>query len=452
MPAPVFPHAAVASPHYLASSAGLAVLASGGNAVDAAVATNLVLSVVYAPECGPGGDLFAMVWKNGELSGLNSSGRLPANAPDLAHDTEAFKPPRGGDREGPDAPSVPKTGIGSATVPGAVAGWTALLERFGTADLAELARPAVRYARNGVPRAGFLRRVTPFFAPLLERDPDARRIFLAEGPLLQPELADTLERLDEFYTGEPARRAPAPFTPADFRAHRAEWVEPQRLSWKGLEVCEMPPNSRGHLALKALEGLEPLDGLTPADAEWHLRLLRAVQAADPAARPGGGTVYICVRDEQGMAVSMNQSLFEAYGSGVVIPGTGVLLHNRGAYLKPEEYRPGARPVHTLAPAMALREGEPYLVFGTMGGETQVQIHLQLLARIHLAGQDVQDAVSAPRWCIRNRRLFAEPGLPDIGALPLAQQDLAGHAHAIQATAEGLAAAFDPRSDGAALGY
>jgi len=448
MPAPVFPHAAVASPHYLASAAGLAILAQGGNAVDAAVATNLVLSVVYAPECGPGGDLFAMVWKDGVLHGLNSSGRLPAGAPDFRR-LKGSAPPRGGDGAGP---AVPKTGAGSATVPGAVAGWTALVERFGTVSLAELCRPAVRYAREGVPRAGFLRRVTPFFAPLLERDPDARRIFLSEGPLRQPELAETLERLDEFYTGLPARNAPPPFTPEDFRAHRAEWVEPERLAWRGLEICEMPPNSRGHLVLRALERLEPLDGLTPADAEWHRRLVRAVQSADPASRPGGGTVYICARDEQGMAVSLNQSLFEAYGSGVMIPGTGVLLHNRGSYFTPEEYRPGARPVHTLAPAMALRDGEPYLVFGTMGGETQVQIHLQLLARIHIAGEDAQDAVSAPRWCVRNRRLFAEPGLPEIGALPLAQQDLAGHAHVIQVTPEGLAGAFDPRSDGAALGY
>ncbi len=234
MPAPVFPHAAVASPHYLASSAGLAVLAQGGNAVDAVVATNLVLSVAYAPECGPGGDLFAMVWKDGELHGLNSSGRLPANAV-------------------LDGDTVPKTGIGSATVPGAVAGWAALLDRFGTVPLSELAQPAVRYARQGVPRAGFLRRVTPFFAPLLEKDPDARRIFLSEGPLRQPELAGTLERLGDFYSGEPARRAPPPFTAEDFLAHRPQWVEPERLSWQGLDVCEMPPNSRGHLVLRALE-------------------------------------------------------------------------------------------------------------------------------------------------------------------------------------------------------
>ena len=258
MSAPVFPHAAVASPHYLASSAGLAVLASGGNAVDAAVATNLVLAVVYPHMCGVGGDLFAMVWADGELSGLNSSGRLPAAAK------------LEGDK-------VPRTGIGSATVPGAVAGWTALVERFGTRSLTELAAPAIRYAREGVPRAPGLARITKLMSPLLERDNEARRIFLAEGPLVQPELASTLENLDNFYTGAVAKSAPEPFSPEDFAAHRAEWVEPMRTEWCGLEVCEMPPNSRGHLALRMLEALEPLDGLTP-------RRCGVAPASDPRAQ------------------------------------------------------------------------------------------------------------------------------------------------------------------------
>src|SRR2546427_8447854 len=154
MSAPLFPHAAIATPHYLASSAGLAVLTSGGNAVDAAVATNLVLAVVYPHMCGLGGDLFAMVWMNGRLAGLNSSGRLPAAAK------------LGGD-------SVPRTGIGSATVPGAVAGWTALLERYGTRSLDELAQPAIRLARESVPRAPGLGRITKLMSGLLERDEDA---------------------------------------------------------------------------------------------------------------------------------------------------------------------------------------------------------------------------------------------------------------------------------------
>jgi gamma-glutamyltranspeptidase/glutathione hydrolase len=431
--APVFPHATVASPHYLASSAGLAVLARGGNAIDAAVATNLVLAVVYPHMCGLGGDIFAIVWTDGELAGLNSSGHLPARAPTL------------------DA--VPQRGIGSATVPGAVAGWQALLDRFGTMPISELARPAIRLAREGHLRAPGLARITAFMRALLDRDPEAARIYLADGPLVQPELADTIEDIDNFYSGSVARNAPAPFTPQDFAEHDAEWVTPERTDWEGLDVCEMPPNSRGHLALRALEVMEPLRSLTPADPEWHLRAVRAIRAVDRPRGDNGDTIYLCVRDENGMAVSINQSLFEAFGSGVVVPGTGVLFHNRGAYLRPEEYGPRARPTHTLAPAMALRDGEPALVFGTMGGETQVQIHLQLLARIFVAGEDVGDAIAAPRWVIRGGRLMAEAGLPDLNAEPVPAPELAGHAHAIHIRGpREIAAAFDPRSDGAVVGY
>src|SRR5437867_3123340 len=280
MPAAVFPHAAVASPHYLASTAGLAVLLSGGNAADAAVAMNLVLAVVYPHMCGLGGDLFAMVWQEGELAGLNSSGHLPTSAK-LEGD------------------SVPRTGVASATVPGAVAGWLALLERFGSRSLRELAAPAIRYAREGCPRAPGLVRITQAMSRLLERDSDVKRIFLSDGPLVQPELAETLEGIEMFYSGPVAERSPAPFSPQDFAEHQAEWVTPERLAWRELEVCEMPPNSRGHLALRALERLEPLDGLTPDDVEWHQRLIRAIRAVDPAlAGPmEGDTIYLGARDE-----------------------------------------------------------------------------------------------------------------------------------------------------------
>lgn len=429
MPAQKFPHAAVASPHYLASSAGLAVLTSGGNAVDAAVATNLVLAVVYPHMCGLGGDLFAIVWNEGEIAALNSSGRLPA----------AARLENG---------AVPQFGIGSATVPGGPAGWLALLDRFGTRSIAELAQPAIRLAREGCPRAPFLERMTAFKRDLLSQDADASRIFLADDPLVQTDLAETIENIEAFYTGKPPSNAPAPFAPADFAAHRAEWVDPVHTAFCDIEVYEMPPNSRGHLVVEALDRLEPLDGLTPGDAEFHLRLARAIGATDDRS----DTIYLCVRDENGMSVSLNQSLFEAFGSGVVIPGTGVLLHNRASYFEPDAYLPGARPIHTLAPAMALRDGKPRLIFGTMGGETQVQTHMQLLGRIVHAGQDVADAVAAPRWVRRRGPLRAEPGLPDIGAEHLPSPDLAGHAHAILVEDGYLAAAHDPRSDGATLGY
>jgi gamma-glutamyltranspeptidase/glutathione hydrolase len=285
--------------------------------------------------CGLGGDLLAMVWADGELHGLNSSGRLPA----------AATLPRDG---------VPERGVASATVPGAPAGWLALAERFGTRSLKALAEPAARLADDGIERAPGLAKMTEWARALLTQDLQAERIFLAEGRLVQRDLADTIRDLEGFYTGPVALRAPSPFTPDDFASHRAEWVEPLHEDFRGSSVCEMPPNSRGHLVLDAIRRLEPLDGLTPRDAEWHLRLIRALDAATN----DGDTVYLCVVDGGGMAVSLNQSLYAGFGSGVVVPGTGVLLHNRGSYHTPQTYRGGAKPVHTLAPGMVLADGLP----------------------------------------------------------------------------------------------
>ena len=402
--------------------------------MDAAVATNLVLAVAYPHMCGVGGDLFAQVWSDGELAGVNSSGRLPANAPRVE--------------------KIPTRGIGSATVPGAVAGWQAMLERFGTVPLRELAEPAVRLAREGCPRAPGLEFATKGLTAVLERNPDAKRIFLGEGPLVQTELADTLEDIDNFYSGPASKSAPAPFTPDDFAEHRAQWVEPERLEWRGLEICEMPPNSRGYLALRALEAMEPLHGLTPDDVEWHQRQIAAIRAVDPSMGARGDTIYLCVRDENGMAVSLNQSLSAGFGSGVVVPGTGVLLHSRAEYFTPEEYVGGAvLPRHTLSPAMALQDGEPHLLFGLQGGESQIQVHLQLLTRIFVAGQDVGDAVAAPRWRVIRDGLWQEAGLPDLGGTPYPYESLAGHANLIHVRGpREVAAAFDPRSDGAAVGF
>jgi gamma-glutamyltranspeptidase/glutathione hydrolase len=432
---PRFAHRAVCSPLTIASEAGLQVLRDGGNAADAAIATNLVLAVAYPHMCGVGGDLLAMVWADGELVGLNSSGCLPA----------AARLPADG---------VPERGVGAATVPGAPAGWRALAERFGTRSLDDLVGPAVRLARDGVARSPGLARTTAWSRDLLEHDREARRIFAADGPLAQPELARTLASLEGFYEGAVAAAAPSPFTRGDFAAHRAEWVEPMRAPFAGVDVCEMPPNSRGHLVLDAIRRLEPLDGLGPDDAEFHRRLIRALAAVIL----GGDTVYLCAVDGRGMAVSLNQSLYMAFGSGVVVPGTGVLLHNRGAYHTRESYRGGARPVHTLSPAMALAGGMPRLVFGTMGGEAQVQIHLQLLARILVAGQPVDDAIAAPRWTFDRSTLLVEDGLPALGDLPasltahpMPLADLAGHAHAILVERDGLVAASDPRADGVAVG-
>ena len=431
-----FEHAAVCSPLTIASEAGRDALERGGNAVDAAITCNLVLAVAYPHMCGVGGDLMAMVWSDGELLGLNSSGALPAAA--RLEGTE-----------------VPERGIGSATVPGAPAGWRALAERFGTMSLSELARAAVDLARTGIGRAPGLARATEKLRWLLEGDTDANRIFLADGLLVQEELADTLEHLESFYGSVPALLAPTPFTPDDFASHSARWVEPVHAEFAGMQVFEMPPNSRGHLALEAISRLEPLNDLTPEDAEWHARLIRAL---DSAVRDGD-TIYLCVVDADGMAVSLNQSLYMGFGSGVVIPGTGVMLHNRGAYFTPDAYTGGAVPVHTLSPAMAFRDGGPSLVFGTMGGDAQIQIHLQILARVAIAHESVEPAIAAPRWILKDDVVIVEEGLPPLDdvipfpttALPVGEA-LTGHAHAIQPRKSSIEAASDPRADGVPVGF
>lgn len=429
----LFPRAAIASPHYLATIAGLDVLQRGGNAVDAAIATNLVLAVVSPHLCGVGGDLFAMVHAEGNVYGLNSSGRLPTGA------------------RLPGDGAVPVRGVGAATVPGAVAGWLALADRFGSWPIEKLAEPAIRYAAEGFPVSPGLANSIERSRPMLSDDPEFVRIFL-DAPLgkrTNEDLARTLSSLGDFYTGAPAKNAPAPFTADDFAAHRAEWVDPMRASYAGCEIFEMPPNSRGHLVLKALELCEPLTGLSAEEPEFHLRMMRALDAATLS----GDTVYLCAWDESGMTVSMNESNYMGFGSGAMIPGTGVHLHNRGAYLTPQTYEPGARPIHTLAPAMAMRDGKPHMLFGTMGGEAQIQIHMQLIARILVMGQDPGEAVGAPRWIKHSPDAWlAEEGLPDIGAEVIERSDIAGHAHVILRTDDGLAAASDPRSDGAALGY
>ena len=432
---PGFARHAVCSPLTLASAVGVGMLRTGGNAVDAAIATNLALAVAYPHMCGLGGDLLALVCQDGQLAGVQAIGALPARA---------ALPPDG----------VPLHGIASATVPGAPAGWRALAERFGTRPLAELAAPAVRLAADGVERSPGLARMTELCRDLLAQDAEAARIFLAGDRLVQPELARTLADLDGFYAGPVAAAAPAPFTPQDFAAQTVEWVDPLRAPLAGGEACAMPPPSRGHLVLDAIRRLEPPGGHAPDDPAFHLRLVRALSAATF----GGDTIYLCVVDQHGTAVSLSQSLYMAFGSGVVVPGTGVLLHDRGAYHTPATYRGGAKPVHTLSPAMVLRNGRPWLVLGTMGGDAQPQIVLQLLARILLAGEDPQHAVAAPRWCFDRSVLLAEEGVPPLDHLPagitttpMPVPDLAGHAHAILLEADGLHAACDPRADGVALG-
>jgi gamma-glutamyltranspeptidase/glutathione hydrolase len=446
----------VAAPHYLASLAGVDVLRAGGSAVDAAIAANLVLGVVWPQMCGPGGDLFAQVWSGPEqrLFGLNASGRAGREMTLEAYQAQGLK-------------TMPVRGALSVTVPGAVGGWFALHDRFGRLDLARVARDAIHHAHDGF-------RVTPFVstaiasnAALLAQLGGGAEVFAPDGRapapgerLVQADLARTLEQLvregpGAMYSGSIGERIVeflgargGKLLPTDFPAQRAEWVEPRAVDYRGVRVHQLPPNSQGVALLQMLNMLAETD-LTawgPGSAELVHQLVerkklafaeRDAFVADPACATvdserlldkervireaaaigsgaarereaiigrsvDGDTVYLCAADRDGTVVSLIQSLYAAFGSGVHVSGTGVTLHNRGSGFTlqpghPNVLAPGKRPLHTLMAGMALRDGQPWLAFGTRGADGQPQTGLQLLNGLLDFGLDLQAAVEAPRW-------------------------------------------------------
>jgi gamma-glutamyltranspeptidase / glutathione hydrolase len=492
--------------------AGLATLARGGNAIDAAIATNLTLGVVAPYLCGYGGDVFAIVW-DGELHGYLGSGRSPGAATiDAVRDRS-------------QSGTMPYFGPHSVTVPGGVAGWFDLLDRWGTRSFGELATLARCYAGDGFELtqtgAAFLGGSLAFY----EGFPALRAAYqgVAAGQTLrQPALARTIDTLaadgpDTYYRG-PIADAIAASVQAlggllradDVTAYQGSWVEPLRAPYRGVEIVELPPQTQG---VAALEALRILDGFAlPEDGpERHHLLIEATKLAledrneyvsDPAAMtvtpeemladvwvkelrslidpgrattpvPGaahpGGTAYMCAADADGLLVSLIQSNFMAFGSGVHVPQWGINLNNRGASFTLDATRvnalaPAKLPMHTLMPAMALYDDEPTIVFGTMGGDSQAQIHVQLLARLIDDGADPQHAIDAPRWYLEPSTwtLRAEPQFPGawFDALRALGHDPKrtgridtgmGHAHAIQRMDGGYAVATEPRAEGAALG-
>jgi len=450
--------------------AALRMLTQGGNAADAALTAAAVLCVAEPMSTGIGGDLFALVWRDGEAAALDSAGPAPASAD-------------------PGAP-VAQHGPRSVTVPGAVGGWAELAEHYGRRGLDACLAPAIGIAERGYAIGATAARLwgETAHAPA-ELGPAPRR-----GDVIRvPELAATLRGIaaagpSAFYRGAIAEAIAAAtwLEESDLAGFAPRWVEPLRLAYRGVEVLELPPPTQG---VAALEGLGILDELPPglasrvratslalADAREHVRDGAAVgrllereylrrRAQDPARGVPGladGTVYTCVVDEDGMAVSLIQSLFDHFGSGVMAPGTGVTLNNRGgSFAVAGEVTPGARPYHTLIPGMLLRDGDLLGPFGIMGAFIQAQAHIQFVSAVVDDGLDPQTALDRPRFRIEGDRVQLEPGLwgesetiRSLGLEPVHEPAITpfGGGQAIFVERGSLVGGSDGRQDGFAAGY
>lgn len=452
----------------LATRAGLRALERGGNAVDAAVAAAAVLCVTEPMSTGIGGDAFALLSTGGRVLGLDAAG--PA--------------PRGAD---PDAP-VAERGPTSVTVPGAVAGWAALVEEHGTLGLDTLLSDAIAAAEDGfavgsVTAGDWAEAAAP--PELGPRPAVGERVRL-------PELGATLRRIaqdgpDALYRGEIARAIASAtwLDEEDLAAYASRWVEPLSLAYRGLTVHELGPPTQGVAALEGL-GLLGLGEPTLAAQVECVRLAledavaqvrdgadvsellepgalarRRSQTARPVGEPGGGTVYLCAADRR-CAISFIQSLYRDFGSGVVAPGTGVVLQNRGAgFAVGGRVEPGSRPYHTLIPGLLTLDGRLHGVFGVMGGFLQAQAHVQLVSALVDGGLDPQAALDRPRFRVDGDDVLLEEGLWErageleaIGLRPVASRErsLFGGGQAILVEGDVLVGGSDGRKDGYAAGF
>ncbi len=443
----------VIAPHYLAAEAGLDILKAGGNAIDAAIATSAMLQVVYPFVCGLGGDVFMMIYeaKSGKLYGLNGSGRSARAATiERYHDMGLT--------------TMPVFGIHTVTVPGCVSGWNAASQRFGRLGLAQALAPAISYAEDGFALGPDLHNALTRMSTREDVHRSWHTHFLPDGVvpavgsvIRYPMLANTLRTVAQkgaevFYQGEIAEHMAAFFareggliTREDLAAHQSNWVTPLGVSFAGLKIYELPPNTQGVTALQMLGMIEHQrlgdNALAPATVHpaveakklafadrkayltdpAHMRVEPEVLIApaylaqrsalidplraQPSVAPGGftgDTVYMCATDQEGNVVSLIQSNYMGFGSGVVVDGAGIVLQNRGAYFSLDEtaanaLAPAKRTLHTLIPSMAVRDGRPAIVFGTMGGDGQAQIHLQVYTALARFGMNMQEAVEMPRW-------------------------------------------------------
>jgi gamma-glutamyltranspeptidase/glutathione hydrolase len=444
-------HGIVAASVPLAAEVGLDILKAGGNAADAAIATNAMLGLTEPMSCGIGGDVFVIYWDNKtqKLYGLNGSGRSPYT---LTRDV--FK------KKGLN--SIPGEGVLSWSVPGCVAGWEDLRSRFGTKPLAELLAPSIDYAENGFPVTEILAGFWQHVAKKLAQYPDTAKTYLIEGKgpvegqiFRNPCLAASYRAIAKegpaaFYRGSIARQIAAYseahggyMTLKDLAAHHSDWVEPVSTNYRGYDVWELPPNGQGIAALQMLNLIEPHDvrKMGRGSAEWfHLFLEakklafadRAKFYADPAfgklpteeliskayaqerakrlslttaateVPPGNpllersDTIYLTVVDKDRNCCSFIQSNFAGFGSWIVPGDVGFVMQNRGELFALDEQHlnrlePHKRPFHTIIPAMVTKGGQPWFCFGVMGGDMQAQGHVQILVDLIDFQMNVQEA-------------------------------------------------------------
>jgi gamma-glutamyltranspeptidase/glutathione hydrolase len=478
-PPAVAGEAMVATSQPLATRAGLRMLERGGNAADAALAAAAVLCVAEPMSTGIGGDAFAMVWHDDELTGLDAAGPAPAVADEL-------DPVERGPR--------------SVTVPGAVDGWAALAERHGRLGLDACLGDAIDAAERGFTvaqrtalawGAGAGQTTTAWASSVVppELGPPPR----AGERVRFPELGATLRAIAEhgppaFYEGATAEAIcrVSWLEERDLAEYASAWVEPLRVRYRDHEVAELPPPTQGVAAAEALALLERTTPDLPnqircarlavEDARAHVRdgadvrpLLepahierRLSELPAPVTEPAGGTVYLCAVDSDRMAVSFIQSLFGGFGSGIMAPGTGVVLQNRGAcFAIGGRVEPGRRPYHTIIPGMLLREGRLRGPFGVMGGHIQAQAHMQLVSGIVDDGLDPQAALDRPRFLVDGEVVRLEEGfwrqadeLERLGIATVREEDTFsfGGGQAILTEGEALYGGSDPRKDGYAAGF
>ncbi len=456
----------------LAAGAGLDILKRGGNAVDAAIATAACLTVVEPTSNGIGSDAFAIVWikKDEKLYGINGSGRSP-----MGISIDRVREAGHGE--------MPQLGWTPVTVSGAPGTWAALNKRFGKLTLKECLEPAIRYAREGYPLSPTLgynwRKAYESYTEVLKGEEYREwfNTFTIEGRC--PEVGDviklenharTLESIgdtngESFYRGEIAQRIDRAsrkyggyIRKEDYAAFEPQWVEPIKLNYRGYEICELPPNGQGIVALMALNILRGYDlsergsvdtlhkqleamKLAFADGKEYItdplemryrssdllreeygekrRELIGERAADPGpgTPPGGGTVYLCTADWEGNMVSFIQSNYMGFGSGIVVEGTGIALQNRGAdfSLDPKAanaLKPGKLTYHTIIPGFILKNNKAVGPFGVMGGYMQPQGHVQVVMNLIDFGLNPQMALDAPRWrWVEGRRVEMESHFP-----------------------------------------